>query len=172
MGAGKTTTARALARKLSCTMIDLDCLIEEREGRQPQVIIEEDGERQFREIETRALREALAEREARILALGGGAWTIPQNRALIKEERALTIWLDAPFELCWRRIASEQSSGRPLARDKESARRLYDERRELYSQAGVRIKVGEEKSADALAAEIEKALLSQRLEEKIEQGKL
>ena len=171
MGAGKTTTANALARKLLCQMIDLDNLVEEVEGRRPQVIIDEDGEPRFREIEAGVLRAALEKREARIIALGGGTWTLARNRTLIKEQQALTIWLDAPFELCWPRIAGDDNS-RPLARDRESARRLYDERRALYSQAELRILVSEERSADAIAAEIEKELRSRGLKEQIRQGKL
>ena len=169
MGAGKTTVAAALARRLACAMVDLDSFIEEREGRTPQLIIDEDGEQRFREIETEALRDALAINGARIIALGGGTWTIPDNRALIREHGALTVWLDAPFELCWQRIIGENDS-RPLARDFESARRLYDERRAVYDQAQLRIEVSAEKSADEIAAEIAEALLL-RLEEEIEQGK-
>lgn len=157
MGAGKTTTANALARRLACSMIDLDQLIEEREGRTPQVIIDQDGEPRFREIESEALRDALAIKTARIIALGGGTWTIEQNRALIKEHGAFTVWLDAPFELCWQRITRGNLS-RPLARNLVSARRLYDERRAFYDQTTLRVMVSEEKSADAIAAEIFDAL--------------
>jgi shikimate kinase len=157
MGAGKTTVAAALARLLKCAMIDLDQLVERRIGRTPQRIIEEDGEQPFREIESSTLRDALERSGARIIALGGGTWTIPDNRALIREHQALTVWLDAPFELCWQRIKSENNS-RPLARDCESARRLYDERRAVYDQAHLCIEVSKERSADAVAAEIVKAL--------------
>jgi len=82
MGAGKTTVAAALARKLSCAMLDLDDLIKERSGRTPQEIIDEQGEQRFREIESEALRAALETKRARIIALGGGTWTIESNRAL------------------------------------------------------------------------------------------
>jgi shikimate kinase len=157
MGAGKSVVAAALARKLACAMIDLDQLIKEREGRTAQMIIDEDGEPRFRELENLALHAALENDNARVIALGGGAWTIPANRALIKEHRALTVWLDAPFELCWHRIISENKP-RPLARDMMSARRLYDERRDVYDQATLRIQISEERSADALAAEIADAL--------------
>lgn len=171
MGAGKTAVAAALARRLACAMIDLDQLIKEREGRTPQMIIDEDGEPMFREIESAALRDALAIKTARIIALGGGTWTRSANRALINEHDAFTIWLDAPFELCWRRIMSGNLS-RPLARDFESARRLYDERRAVYDQATLRVRVDEEKSADAIAAEIAVALPPQGTKEQTKQGKL
>jgi shikimate kinase len=158
MGAGKTTVGAALARRLACAMIDLDRFIKEREGRTAQAIIAEDGEQPFRESESSALRDALATGDARIIALGGGAWTIARNRTLIKEHGAFTVWLDAPFELCWRRIKSGDNS-RPLARDVEHARRLYEERRSSYDQATLHVRVDEERSADAIAMEIIDALL-------------
>lgn len=169
MAAGKTAVADSLARLLACAMIDLDKFVEAHDGRTPQRIIDEDGEQPFREIEAEALRDALERGGARIIALGGGTWTVPDNRALIREHGALTVWLDAPFELCWQRIMSEHNS-RPLARDFERARRLYDERRAVYDQVLLHIEVSAEKSADAIAAEIAEALLL-RLEEETEQGK-
>lgn len=161
MGAGKTVTARALARRLGCTMIDLDGLIEERAGRSPQVIIDEDGEARFREIETQALRAALETGDAGIIALGGGTWTLFRNRALILEHTVLTVWLDAPFELCWQRIESE-THARPLARERAKARLLYDERSAIYSQALLRVKIDGRKSAQAIAEAITRALLQQQ----------
>lgn len=157
MGAGKTVVADALARRLACAMIDLDHFIREREGRTPQMIIDEDGEARFREIEAQALRDALDKGGARIIALGGGAWTVSRNRALISEHGAFTVWLDAPFELCWHRIMSGNDS-RPLARNRESARRLYDDRRAIYDQAMLRVEVSDEKSVEAVADEIADAL--------------
>ena len=169
MAAGKTSVASALARRLACAMIDLDQFVKEREGRTPQRIIDEEGEPRFREIESRALRDALERGGARIIALGGGTWTISANRALIKEHHGLTIWLDAPFEVCWKRIMNGNNS-RPLARDFESARRLYDERQAFYDQALLRVEISVERSADAVAAEIAEAL-TRGLEEQTQQGK-
>jgi shikimate kinase len=157
MGAGKTTVALALSRKLRCSMIDLDSFIAERMGRTAQAIIDEDGEPRFREIESRLLRDALENQHARIIALGGGTWTIPDNRALINAHGGFTVWLDAPFKVCWRRIANESSS-RPLAREFDSARELYDKRRAFYDEAMLQIEVSEDKSADAITIEIIDAL--------------
>jgi shikimate kinase len=158
MGAGKTTVAAALARRLACEMIDLDRFIEERVGRSAQAIIDEEGEPRFRELESEMLREALEADGARVIALGGGAWTIERNRALIKERGGLTIWLDAPFDLCWRRI-ERTSHTRPLARDEAQARELYHGRRPLYALAGLHVKADERSSAKSLAARIEEAIL-------------
>ena len=160
MGAGKTTVAEALAAQLGRPMIDLDSFIAAREGRSAQAIIDEDGEAKFREIETHALRAALQDEAARIIALGGGAWTIERNRALIAAYQAHVVWLDTPFDLCWQRITgscnNEQGGDalRPLARDRESARQLYDARRVYYALAAWHVKISEEKSIDDTAAEI------------------
>ncbi len=159
MGAGKTTVAAALAERLGCRMIDLDQFIAEREGRTAQIIIDEDGEPRFREIESEALRDAL-KTEAGVIALGGGTWTIERNRALVAEHGGLTVWLDAPFELCWRRIESVTHT-RPLARDPARARALYDARRADYGRAGLRINVDDSISARAIAEEIAGALALQ-----------
>jgi len=156
MAAGKTTVAASLARRLSRSMIDLDEFIREREGRTAQEIIDEGGEQHFREIESKALRDALETEHVRIIALGGGAWTIPSNRALIKEHEGFTVWLDAPFELCWRRIESEKGA-RPFARDFDDARKLYDKRRAVYEQAEFHVKV-EGKEPGMIAEEIAEAL--------------
>src|SRR5688572_12479384 len=94
MGSGKTTIAGALARRLDCGMVDLDSFIAEREGRSPAQIIAEAGEPAFREIETTALRDLLTRIDVRVIALGGGAWTIAANRDLIGQYDCVTVWLD------------------------------------------------------------------------------
>jgi shikimate kinase len=157
MGAGKTTIAAALARQLNCRAIDLDEIISQHEKRSVPALITEDGEAQFRATETRILRIILENKTASIIALGGGAWTLAQNRALLAAHDCLTVWLDAPFELCWRRIINAEDA-RPLARNLESARRLYDERRPLYELAALRVSIDADKSADDAAAEIIRAL--------------
>lgn len=155
MAAGKTTAARALARLLGCDVADTDELVRAREGRTPAEIIDEEGEARFREIEARALRDALAPTGALVVSLGGGTWATPANRALIAERGCVAVWLDAPFELCWQRIEAEtRTTGRPLARDIETARALYHARRELYALAAHRIRVAAGRTAESIAAEI------------------
>lgn len=144
MGCGKTTFAKALARKLNCEMIDLDSFITEREGRSPAQIIERDSEPAFRTIETRALNDVLVQNRARVIALGGGAWTIEANRTLVAQQDCLSVWLDAPFDLCWERIISSANTIRPMAPDRESARRLYEARRESYELAQLRVETSDD----------------------------
>ena len=157
MCAGKTTVAGALARRLDARMIDLDYIITERERRTVSSLIDEEGEARFREAEQRALRVVLEVGAARVIALGGGAWMIPENRALLDFHNCLTVWLDAPFELCWQRI-TQSSEARPLARNLDDAKALYDARLETYALADLRIEVTPEKDAGSLAREIAEAL--------------
>ncbi len=151
MAAGKTTVARALARQLTEAVIDLDDSITKIEGRTPQQLIAEAGEAAFRAAETRALDTALRYGTARIIALGGGAWPVADNRALIAQYDCITVWLDAPFELCWQRIVHDDTV-RPLARDPAAARARYDERRRYYQLAQHRVSAAQ--SVDEIAAEI------------------
>lgn len=159
MGAGKTTVGRALARLLGEAFVDLDDAVREFEGRGPRELIDEEGEGHFREAETRALRRVLEGGEARVVATGGGAWTLARNRSLAAEHDCLSVWLDAPFDLCLRRIEEEGArDARPFARDAERARLLFAERLAAYQQSGLRVRVTPDSTAEGLAAEIAAAL--------------
>ncbi len=156
MGCGKTTVGNELARLLNCRAVDLDSWIAEREQRGPTKIIEHDGEAVFRRIETQALGEVLREASGgsvTVIAVGGGAWTTEENRQLIAEQKALTVWLDASFELCWQRITAGHKT-RPLARSREQAQALYRARRRVYELADARIPVCENNSAREIAKRV------------------
>ena len=157
MGSGKSTVAQALARRLNSTMIDLDAEITRTNGRSPKKIIEEEGETAFRQIESRVLKQVLNQNAARVIALGGGAWTQASNRDMISKDGAISVWLDVPFELCWQRIV-DSGSERPLARNESQARILYEERRASYSAANLHIDASENKAADQIASEVIQAL--------------
>jgi shikimate kinase len=157
MGAGKTTVAHALARVLGARSLDLDDLVAEREGRTAQQLIDEDGEAVFRDAETRALEEVLNDEGARVIATGGGAFTFERNRALAETHGCLTVWLDAPFELCWRRAQTEDDS-RPFARDESKARELYERRLSAYALASLRVRVEPDSTPEQLARDIAHAL--------------
>jgi shikimate kinase len=134
MGVGKSTVAKCLSYILQAKKFDLDRFIEEHERRSIVEIIESEGEARFREIETENLRKILAETDAQIIALGGGAWILPQNRELIKSHGCTTVWLESTFEHCWRNISISKQK-RPLVKNKGLAQILFVERQKFYCLA-------------------------------------
>ncbi len=134
MGVGKSSVARHLANFLRCKRIDLDFFTEESEGRKIAAIIDDEGLDRYREIETQNLERLLEGTDARILSLGGGTWTIAANRDLLRAHGYTTIWLESTFEHCWLNITHSRKD-RPLARDKQKARQLFEERQKLYCLA-------------------------------------
>src|SRR5262245_20950174 len=82
MGAGKTTVARSLAKRLGWRTIDVDQLIEEREHATVADLFARKGEPYFRAVERSVLVDQLGVRHA-VVATGGGTFVDPQNRALI-----------------------------------------------------------------------------------------
>ena len=157
MGSGKSTVARALASRLESEMLDLDQAIESETGRSAGEIIETYGEPAFRQIESRILRRVLEESASEVVALGGGAWILETNRRLINEHGALSVWLDAPFENCWKRIV-ESGGARPLARTKTDAENLFTQRRAAYELANVHVHINDRKTPDEIAEEIAQVL--------------
>src|SRR5437763_9992596 len=141
MGAGKTTVARHLAHRLGWTFFDTDEEIEAAEKATIAELFTQRGEPEFRRIESEILRQHVRWIERgrpAVLALGGGAFTIPGNRDLLAG-RGITVWLDCPFETVERRVA--RATHRPLARDPEAFASLYRSRRECYALADVHVPV-------------------------------
>lgn len=158
MGCGKTRVARELARRLGVVMVDLDDQVTKRVGRTPAQLIVEDGEPAFRAIEFDTLRNVLQIGDAKVIALGGGAWIQEANRRLLDQYRCLSIWLDAPFEMCWTRISASQEV-RPLGKTREQALALFEQRRPVYELANVHIAIHEENFED-LVSRIQSAVTS------------
>jgi shikimate kinase len=148
MGCGKTRIARELAKRLNLELIDLDHRITNREGRSPAQLINEEGEASFRSIESDVLRELLASSDRCVIALGGGAWIEERNRDLIERYSFTSIWLDAPFEVCWARIKASDEE-RPLGKTRAEAQARYDRRRPIYALARVHIPVRAEEDIEA-----------------------
>lgn len=160
MGTGKSTVARSLAHLLNRRAIDLDNLITQRERRSPREIIEQEGEQTFRQIETQTLREVLLEATDCVIAIGGGGWTIAENRKLIAKHGALAVWLDSSFDLCWKRIEAGREA-RPLAPSRDLAEALYAARRPVYELAEARIPVYENESVEDIAQKVARTVLEQ-----------
>lgn len=134
MGVGKSTVARFLASLLKCEKIDLDFVIEQTMREPIADIINREGLTRYRQIETENLLKILSNDAAQVIALGGGAWTMEENRRLIKERNFTTVWLESTFEHCWRNIRASKKE-RPLATNRHQTEQLFDERQRFYCLA-------------------------------------
>ena len=129
MGCGKSSVGRKLSQLLCCPFMDLDSVIEEREGRSIPEIFASDGEAAFRQMELDTLQNILREvgrqsappvpshsRAASpspiVLSLGGGTVMTPECAELVRE-KTTCIYLRASVDTLASRLASE-AEGRPL----------------------------------------------------------
>ena len=135
MGAGKTSVARTLGRRMGWRMEDVDHLIEAREHQRVADIFTRQGEPYFRGVERSILQELLPRRHV-IVATGGGTFVDAENRAAMLADGAVA-WLDVPLERVIARVPAD--GRRPLASDREQMEQLYARRQAAYAQAHVRI---------------------------------
>lgn len=138
MGAGKTTVARALARRLDWKIEDIDARIEQRERRDIPTIFRQEGEPYFRGVESQELI-ALLPRRGAVIATGGGTFADPVTRELMLRDGAV-IWLDAPLATVLERVPLD--GRRPLAADRIEMERLYNQRLMAYGEAHLRLDAG------------------------------
>ena len=135
MGAGKSSVARALGRRLGWRVDDVDERIEAREKQSVADIFRLRGEGYFRAVEREVLIGLLPARHS-IVATGGGTFVDPDNRARMLAD-GLVVWLDAPLETAIARVPRD--GRRPLAADRARFTELFWARRAAYELAHVRI---------------------------------
>ena len=130
MGAGKSTVGRLLARKTGRPFLDTDALIESTVGMPVPEIFESRGEAFFREKERETARWIAECVRGCILSTGGG---FPES-AEDPKRLGIVVYLKLEWEAVLRRVGEEERSRRPLFRDLETAKKLYETRRALYEK--------------------------------------
>jgi len=110
MGSGKTTVGRRLAYKLNRDFFDTDHELINKTGVSIDHIFDIEGEKGFRERESKIL-ENLCQMSNIILATGGGIVILPENREILKNA-GLVVYLLASVDQIFRRTS--KSKARPL----------------------------------------------------------
>jgi shikimate kinase len=82
MGTGKSVVAKELARKLKMEFIDMDRIIEERQGTSIADIFTRYGEKYFRAQENKLVKE-LSQKENIVIATGGGTLLSSDNARIL-----------------------------------------------------------------------------------------
>ena len=107
-GSGKSTVAPHVGELNGWPNVDSDDHIEAKAGKTIAEIFADDGEPEFRRLETAAILE-LSEGGPQVVALGGGAPVALENRKILAE-RGTVIYLRASVEELWKRIAGDETS--------------------------------------------------------------
>lgn len=150
MGAGKTTIGKILAKNLGKTFYDTDQVIEQRTGVKVSTIFELEGEEGFRKRETAAIEE-LCQLDNIVMATGGGAVLLPENRQALKQHGCV-IYLRANVNDLWVRMRHDKH--RPLLQNvdvRAKLEQLYHQRNPLYTEtASLIIDTGSQPIANIL----------------------
>lgn len=154
MGVGKSTVGRRLAKRLGLSFVDSDAEIEDAAGYPAAEIFERYGESDFRDGERRLVAR-LIEGDIRVIATGGGAYIDPATRKLLNE-RAITVWLDAPVDILTERTSRRDTraqlrNGNPKA----VLEKLAEERRPSYAEAHIHVRSGDGAHKDVVDAIVE-----------------
>ena len=147
MGVGKSTIGKNLAKKLKYKFIDIDKLIEIKEGMSINFIFKNKSESYFRKIESDLTLLELKKKNS-IISLGGGAFLNNSIRKKVKRS-AISFWLDVDIDILIKRL--KKTEKRPLLYKKnlnETVKKIYFERKKIYNEADYRIKCESLKSND------------------------
>lgn len=123
-GCGKSTVAALLAEKLGRKSVDADETIAQLAGKSIPEIFAQDGEAEFRRIETQALSQ-LGMQSGLIIATGGGCVTQERNYPLLHQNGTI-FWLERELDLL-------PTEGRPLSQANKLTD-MYKIRKPMYER--------------------------------------
>ena len=139
IGCGKSTLGPLLAKQFDLPFLDIDALIEQREGRSISQIFSEQGELHFRQLEQQEINELPD--VPQIVACGGGLPCFEDNLLRLKL-KGLVIYLEAAPEVLYARIQNEMD--RPLLQGWPAFEQLFFVREACYRGADVIINANSE----------------------------
>ncbi len=147
MGVGKSTIGKILAKKLNYNFVDVDKLIEAKEGLSINLIFKNKSESYFRKVECDLTLLELKKNNS-VISLGGGAFLNNIIRNNVKKS-SISFWLDVPVEELIKRLKKNKT--RPLLLKKKSSetiKKIYFERKKIYNEADFTIKCNSLKSGE------------------------
>lgn len=154
-GSGKSTVAKEVAEQLGADFLDLDQVIERKQGMPVDRIFAEQGEPAFRQVESDTIASVLAG-DPCIIAPGGG-WAAQPGEIERAKERGFLIYLKTMVTVAVER--TKLHDYRPLLMSDDpyaKMRELLAERGPFYEKADIEIINGprplEEAVRDVLAA--------------------
>lgn len=157
MGAGKSTIGKQLASMLKLDFADSDVEIQRRTGVDIPTIFEFEGEEGFRRREQTVLEE-MSEADHQVLATGGGAVMLPENRRVLAS-RGFVVYLSCSVDQQFERTARDRN--RPLlqtADPRGKLEELMETRDPLYRETADLVVSTDKRAASAVAREIVQAL--------------
>ncbi len=151
-GAGKSTVGGRVAAALSTEFVDLDGRIERRSGMSVAKLFNEMGEPRFRELEAKAMREALEE-EPTVISPGGG-WAAQPGALEEARPRSLIIYLKTLVTTAVDRLGAIETRPLMVAQDPiERMRTLLEHREPFYAQADCIVKT-DRSTVDEVVTEV------------------
>lgn len=157
MGSGKSTVGRRLAARLGRPFLDADKVLEERCGVPIATVFELEGEAGFRRREA-ALIDELTLQPGLVLATGGGAVMLPENRERL-HARGAVVYLRATLPALWARLRHDRV--RPLLRTEDPRARIAELlalREPLYMETAHHVVPTARQPVDRVVAAIIEAL--------------
>ena len=147
MGSGKSQTGPVLAKMINYAFVDTDDVIEKASKQSIASIFEKDGEKVFRDVEKKVLKE-ISQHYSLVIATGGGLVTLPENWGILHQ--GIVIWLDLDLQRSIKRLESDQKKRPLLIEDDlaENFRQIYEIRKPMYLEADLKIKVEDQSSSE------------------------
>lgn len=140
MGCGKSSLGRKIAKRAEMRFVDMDSVIEEREGASVSDIFRYEGEKYFRGKERELIEEVALAADDVVVSTGGGVPTWQDNMARMNEI-GVVVYLRRTAERIASRLSPHGRQKRPKLRglnDEELVRFMREnmaEREPFYSQA-------------------------------------
>ena len=158
MGSGKSQTGPVLAKMINYAFVDTDDVIEKASKQSITSIFEKDGEKVFRDVEKKVLKE-ISQHHSLVIATGGGLVTLPENWGILHQ--GIVIWLDLDLKRSIKRLESDKKKRPLLIGDDlaENFSQIYESRKPIYLESDLRIEV-EDQSPYEVATMIAKRLPS------------